>query len=147
MAVDFFYKVQIGSIYVTSDGMTGGTRAIAEVDGLDAFEMAVSGTEVMGQDIKALSGKVYTNLRETVIDAPITITFPLLTTSIKTSIQGVLNSYLATPTPFTLVFTGTPGTFTGTGRPRWEPRPIRYGPTYQNDKLKNVVVSLYMTLN
>lgn len=146
MAVDFYYQIQLGSVYLTSTGSNGGFRNIAEVEGLDAFDITDGTDPVVGQDIKALNGTVYTNLTE-VVDAPIVIRMPLMLADDYDDVAGVFNAYNATPTPFTAVFTGTNGSYTGTGKPCWDPKPISRAGTYQNDKYKNVVVKIYMTLS
>lgn len=147
MAIDFFYQIQLGSVYVTSTEADGGTPAIADVDGLDAFEIDDGSDPVTVQEIRALSGTVYQQVAVPIVDAPITITFPLLDADTVDDISDVIRAFVASPTPFTAAFTGTVRNFTGTAKPRWDPKPVSYSGQYQNGKLKNVVVRLYVTLS
>jgi hypothetical protein len=146
MALDFFYQIQLGSVYLTSTGSNGGYRNIAEVDGLDAFDVTDGTDPVVGQDTKSLNGTAYTQLSE-VVDAPIVITLPLMLADDYDDVAGVFNAYNASPSPFTAVFTGTNGSYTGTGKPCWNPKPISRAGDYQNDKYKTVTIRIYMTLS
>lgn len=147
MPVDFYYQIQLGNSYITDTGADMGVRAIADVDGLDAFEVDDGTDPIAVQEIRALSTTVYQQASIPIVDVPITITFPLLDKDSLDNITDEINSYIASPTPFTLVFTGTNRTFTGTGKPRWDPRPVSYSGTYQNDKMKQVIVRVWMSLS
>lgn len=146
MAVDYFWKIQLGSYYLTDDGLTSGVRAICSVEGLDAFVNTDGTDPIAVQEIRALGGTVYQQ-QQIVVDAPITVKFPKLSTTLFNNIKTVLSTYNGTPSPFTLVFTGTPGTFAGTGKPRFAPTALQMGSTYQNQLVTEVALNLYMTLD
>jgi hypothetical protein len=143
MSYTFCNLIQLGpTFYITSDGTSGGTEYIATVKGTDAFE------NINGQDIRALSGTVYQQITDDagdIIDAPIDITFPLLKVSDRDAILAVINAYAGTP--FTLVITGDPGTYTGTAKPAFSPKPVEYSGEFRNGKITNVTVHLLMTLS
>ena len=138
MAVNFFNLIQFGdTLYITSTQGSGGVRYISEVSGTDVFEF-----DTIGNDLTALDGTVYTQAIA-IIDAPITIRFPLLETSMRDAIKAVIQNYQSNPIPFTLGLTGDPGTYTFTAKPAG--KPLEYPGTFQNGKLKDVQVHLYVT--
>lgn len=130
--------IQLGTLYITDSEGSGGVKYLSTVKGTDALEL-----DAEGQDIVALDGTAYSQFSG-VIDAPIDIEVPLMEVSMKDAIAGVFQAYIDTPTPFTFVITGDPGTFTGTGKPRF-PKPLEYSGEFFNGKLKNVKLKLYFT--
>jgi hypothetical protein len=130
--------IQLDSLYITSTEGAGGIKYLSTVKGTDALEL-----DAEGQDIIALDGTAYSQFSD-IVDVPIDIEVPLMEVSMKDAINEVFQDYIDSPTPFTFVITGDPGTFTGTGKPRF-PKPLEYSGEFFNNKVKQVKLKLYFT--
>ena len=137
MALDFYNLIKFGSsLYLTEDGLSTGTRLISTVTGLEAFQL-----DSRVQTIKALSGKAYQQYSD-VVDAPLTITVPLIETSMHNSIVAVMQAAITGLTTFQLVINGEFGNLSFNAKPD----SVSFSGEYQNGKIKQAVYKCFGTL-
>jgi hypothetical protein len=103
-----FPLLKFGSVYATSNGLVGGDRAICEVSGLPAIDDAIGGD-------KALDFTFYPQVQE-LKDVEITITFPLIDSTLGDSIRDVVQAAIGST--FTLDIDCDLGTFAYTAKPK-----------------------------
>ncbi len=99
--MNFWPLIQINSTYLTDSGMVGGTRYIANVEGLDALALDDS---VMVD--KALSGLPKFQTTELLLGLPITIRFPMILSSTHTAMVAIIQAYHTSSTAITLTVSG-----------------------------------------
>lgn len=129
--------IQFGSVYSTADNLSGGTRYIVVIQGLDGYQLTDN-----VQAIRALDGTIY-NQYQTVKDVPITITFPRIDTTKYDAIRDVMQAAITGETTFALNVTGDMGTFTFTAKP--QPNPIGVEQSEQSGYVENFQLRLYVS--
>jgi hypothetical protein len=125
------------SLYMTDDNLSTGNRYIATVEGLDAFKV----TDQVNV-VRALSNKAY-NQYQTILDMPVSITFPLIDTTKGAAVIAVVQAAITGLTTFALDITGDAGTFTFTAKP--DEDPISFEQTILSSKWANFTVRCLCT--
>jgi hypothetical protein len=135
---EFWNLIQIGSVYLTSNEASNGGKLICTIEGMDVFGIGYDGS----QD-RSLSNVVYTQLQAT-NESAVDIKIPLLHYDLYDAIRDVITAWIATPTDFTFNVTGIPDNFTGTAKPRWEPKPLEYSGERVGDYLRDATLRLWV---
>lgn len=129
--------IQIGSIYLTSSGLVGGTRCKTEVTGLDGLYH-----DYVGVTVKAMSGAPKnfprTNLGEGV---EIQIRPQVITSSVLDSIRDAFNTALGADSTIQCVFTGDIDTFDVDCKPLL-PKPIDFSGRFRNNFVYDASINL-----
>ena len=129
----FWNLVQINSFYLTDTGLVGGSKYQTEVSGLDQLALTDS-----VQVIKALSGKPYLQVSNTLVGKPISISLENILETAHDSIVAIIQAYITSGTAITLHFTLAPyGSFTSISVVPDE-NPVRFSGQFENLRIKNV---------
>lgn len=130
-----FPLVQFGSVYLTDDNLSTGTRYIASVDGLAKFAL----TDNIGVQ-RALDGTVYSQYQP-VKDEEVVIRIPRMDFAKLDAVRDVINTAIAGSTTYALNITENGESFTFTAKPGG----LTYDDTLLADKVENVAITQYCT--
>lgn len=134
-----FNSVQINSIYVTKDGLSGGEKCKLTVSGLDLLKKSKSASVK-----KALDGTPH---RRTVDFGgrgfDISILVETVLEDVFDAVNGEINDAIDNEDNLSLVIAGDTGTFNLTVIPAEEP--IRFPGTFINGRIKQVTYSFVTT--
>jgi hypothetical protein len=120
-----FPLIQLGGVYLTDDGLSTGTRYIAEVEGLDAQAL----THTI-QTTRAIDGTIYSQY-QAIKDMPLKIRIPRMDFAKFDAIRDAINTAIGSSTTYALNITANGESFTFTAKPG--------GLTYKASILANVV--------
>lgn len=126
--------IQLGSVYFTNNGLSGGKPCKSTVTGLEKLKVG-RGWQV----VKTLSGKPYGQKTAALKGVPIAIqNINSLTDSVLDDIVEVIQNSIDSGTPITMNITGGAyGDFSGLSVLPDED-PVRFSGEFQNDQVKNV---------
>jgi hypothetical protein len=124
--------VQIGSIYLTKDGLVSGKPCKTSVKGLDAMMITTA-----FQVIKALSGKPYLQLSDEQLGRPVSIEYESMDGGVFQDIVDAIQAAIDGLTTITLSVTGGAyGDFSGlTVVP--DENPVRLSGDFSNTQVKS----------
>jgi hypothetical protein len=95
------YHVQLGSLYLTSDGMTGGTKYLVEVDGIDSLM-----DDYVSNEQPDMRGNLIVTLNNVEKKSkPITLNLLGITFQLASDLKALKNTQDSTHTATTMVLT------------------------------------------
>lgn len=111
-----FNLIQIGSIYITSNGLVGGSRCKTEVDGLNPLRLSRRSSI-----IKAIDGTPYRQLSESVKGIDFDITIDWMAKTVYDNIIGLFDDSNEDGTFIAVSVDGDTGTYSVNAIPQADP--------------------------
>lgn len=135
-----FYRLQIGSVYLTSDGTSAGLPCKLKIGGVEALRVNYAGQTAPSADgtPQTVAFLVGTKSR------PLSVTVETLPKTVFDSLVTVINNALQNNSTITLVGTGDYGDFNIACVPTL-PTPISSSGEFINGRLKQVVLNFTTT--
>jgi hypothetical protein len=127
--------IQVGSVYLTNDGLSSGERYIAFVDGLDDLAL----TDNIG-NIRAIDSTIYPQY-QAVKDTEIKVRIPRMDWAKFDAVRDVIQTAVTGETTYTLNITVNGEAFTFTAKPGG----ITYDPSDVADAVESVEIVQFVT--
>lgn len=137
-----FYKIKIGSIYLTDNGLVGGRPCKVAVDGAAALLLPSQGNVAVGSDGTPFREKPLT---PTGGGRGFTIVAAWMKKTVYDALKTALDAAAAANSDFNVTGDGVPGDFDVDAIPFDNPQYLSFGGFTGADTLKDVRISLITT--
>lgn len=127
-----FYRLQLETVYLTHNGLTGGRPCKLRIAGLAGLRVAYG-----GQTAPSADGTPYTVAFARAKGQTLTVTVSALPSGVYESLVTLINQAIANNTTITAIGDGNEGDFNLELMPAM-PEPIALSGEFSNDVLRNV---------